>query len=321
MNVPIFAQRDPKYKGYVLDDSPYSFWDFGCALCSVSMVAKYYGKDTDPIKLDSDLSKIGGIDNQGLMHWNKVSELYSDISCDVVNYGNDPANMAQIDEALNNNFPVIVETRFGQDETAMHYVVLTKKNGVYTANDPWWGDSCSFNERYGEPSRWIYLAIFYKGTAGNQTVAVLKDTFEELVRKSTIADSFIALGYDDPAKIKQKLSEVQVEIDGLNREVKTLKEHLTAIAITLQTTDSPSDILGAITRLIGIEDIKNNLEKEISNCKIDIEEFKRDKERLTIQYNDEKEARLASVDALKRLEKEKSMVNTFIDKLNKMYAN
>jgi prefoldin subunit 5 len=272
------------------------------------MTLKFYGKDTEPISLNNDLTNIGGIDSEGLIHWYKVTDLYPDVSCDVVSCGSEPAPLTYIDECLNNNIPVIVETRFGQNESSPHFVTLTKKNGEYWCNDPWFGDNASFNQRYGDPARWIYSVITYKTTAGNNNITIPKDTFEMLVTKATKYDEFVALGYADPAKVKQSLSEYQVELDGLKKEIQTLKGHLTDIAITLQVLNNQPDIMGAIERLKGIEDLKVSLEMEVNNLRGQVEELKRDKERLTGELNSTKTELATLYNALQGLEKEKATI-------------
>ena len=310
MNVPLFNQRDPSYAGVKLDNSSYYLNDYGCAVTSVAMVLKYYGKNTDPVSLNNDLTSNGGMDSQGLIHWMKVTELYPDITCEVINCGAEPAPLNLIDECLNNNIPVIVETRFGKNEEAMHFVVLTKKNGEYWCNDPWFNDNASFNVRYGDPQRWIYSLIIYKAQAGSGTISIPTDKFEELVTKATKYDGFVSLGFDDPNKIKQKMEEIQAEMDGLNSQIRTLTDFQKQLGVTLQTTDQPNEIVGEITRLIGIENLKNSLEKEVNNLKIDIEELKRDKERLNSEISALKVKLQDATIALEGLEKEKTTISS-----------
>jgi len=278
MNVPIFWQRNPKYQVYFLDDSPYTFWDFGCLLCSISSVLKFYGKNTDPISLDADLSKIGGIDKSGLIHWYKVTELYPDLSLDLITCGTDPAPLATIDDALNNNFPVIAETRWGQKEDSMHFVVLTKKNGEYMCMEPFEGKMVSFNQKFGDPSRWIYSIAIYKSKAGSETIEIEKDVFERLVSNSSKFDELNSAGYGDITKIKQIIAELNTDIEGKKKEIETLKNNIKAIAVTLKTTDAPSDILGEITKLITLED---RLYISEQNLKIAQDEWQTIKEDLT----------------------------------------
>jgi hypothetical protein len=141
------------------------------------MVAKYYGKDTDPDRLNEAFKQLTlstneefGYKNKNLYIWGSLNKIYGDISeTKTVPTPNNPVSSTQfasIETEINAGRPVIVEVDFIPETSKadMHFVVLTGKdeNGNYIMADPWFGDLSTL-QRYGKPATTIQRFIFTSG--------------------------------------------------------------------------------------------------------------------------------------------------------------
>ena len=130
--VPAFAQDDPRWGDIRLGPSTDTLGDEGCAITSAAMVAAFYGVKTDPQQLNALLTRTGGLDNEGLIDWNRVSAVAPDrmeLTYDGI------ASYDLIDKSLLAGNPVIVliPLRSG----AYHFVVIMGKEGQdYLIRDP-----------------------------------------------------------------------------------------------------------------------------------------------------------------------------------------
>lgn len=58
----VYSQWDSRWSNLLLGFNtqlPYNFYNFACLICCLAMVAQYYGKDWNPIKINEDLKKMG----------------------------------------------------------------------------------------------------------------------------------------------------------------------------------------------------------------------------------------------------------------------
>jgi len=124
VDFPFFSQRDLAWSGQKLDNSPYYIHDYGCALTSAAMVSKYFGYDTDPGRLNTALTANGGLDQNGILHWEKVEEA-SDGKVDWIGRVDWP-DWNRIDQELGQGYPVITEVPVGSNQ---HFVVIHDKIG------------------------------------------------------------------------------------------------------------------------------------------------------------------------------------------------
>jgi len=104
----------------------------GCLLTSLTMVAKYYGKDYDPPSAASSSAFVRGGRYDGSL-----------ISTPIVSDGrSQPIDWAVIDDELANNHPVIIGVALGVDMGnsygVSHFVVIKSKisSGKYAIHDP-----------------------------------------------------------------------------------------------------------------------------------------------------------------------------------------
>ncbi|CAD7777298.1 Periplasmic copper-binding protein (NosD) [Candidatus Methanoperedenaceae archaeon GB50] len=135
LNVPFFSQRDPAWKDKLLDHSPYSVGEYGCALTSVAMVSKYFGFDTDPDRLNTSLTEVGGLDRYGLLHWEKVGI----VACGRVRWmGWAGASWDRIDQELSDRNPVIANVSYPTTGYPHHFIVFIGKiDDTYYFLDPY----------------------------------------------------------------------------------------------------------------------------------------------------------------------------------------
>jgi hypothetical protein len=132
LDVPFFSQRDPVWCDKKLDHSPYSIGEYGCALTSAAMVSKYFGYDTDPDRLNTSLTEVGGLDASGILHWEKVDEV-SDGKVEWIGWVE--GNWSKIDQELSNKNPVIADVSC---PLGNHFIVFIGKIGTdYYFLDPY----------------------------------------------------------------------------------------------------------------------------------------------------------------------------------------
>jgi hypothetical protein len=132
LDVPFFSQKDPAWTDKKLDHSPYSIGEYGCALTSATMVAKYFGYDTDPDKLNTSLTEVGGLDASGILYWEKV-EGVSDGKAEWIGWAE--GNWSKIDQELGNKNPVIANASCSLGN---HFIVFIGKVGSdYYFLDPY----------------------------------------------------------------------------------------------------------------------------------------------------------------------------------------
>jgi GH25 family lysozyme M1 (1,4-beta-N-acetylmuramidase) len=160
------SQRDPRWANDKMGNSSCTVGRFGCLITSITMALRWFGKDIDVKELNRWLSANGGyVNGTGNLYWGAIPELYSDIYMHTsINCVSIPAPLDKIDALLAQNIPVIVEVDFNPATTPIdqHWVLLIGKQGDdYIVNDPWYGDTGSFKQRYGLPSRYIFWIRAY----------------------------------------------------------------------------------------------------------------------------------------------------------------
>lgn len=169
IDLPVFSQNDPRWKEIKLGTSNLSIGYQGCLLTSMAMLCRYFGKDTDPQRLNRALIDNNGYANGNLYKWyDGVPKIYNDIKCvkivDTSAAAVTAAQFAEIDSELEAKRPVVIEVDFvpgGRPD--MHFVVIVDgKNGEYTIADPWNGTVTNLR-KYGEPEVTISRYVFHTG--------------------------------------------------------------------------------------------------------------------------------------------------------------
>jgi hypothetical protein len=75
LQVPAFAQDDPRWSNVRLGPSTDTLGDEGCAVTSAAMVVAFYKIKTDPQQMNAFLTRTGGFSGDGLIHWSRVGSI------------------------------------------------------------------------------------------------------------------------------------------------------------------------------------------------------------------------------------------------------
>lgn len=128
---------------------------YGCGVTCVAMIRSYAaGYAITPRQMNEQMKASGGFSGD-LLIWSRTPGYVT-----TRDYTWVPADLGFVRWALENGYLVIAETRLSG---TMHFVVLKGYVGdTFWMNDPWFGDSGSFNARYGSPARWIYKVHLYR---------------------------------------------------------------------------------------------------------------------------------------------------------------
>lgn len=161
------SQNDPRWKNVRLGTGTSTIGQEGCLVTCHSMIACYYGFETDPKQMNTWLTANNGYAAGNLYVWNSLNRRYPQL---VISLWADclrtPAPLNLLDRELDEKRPCIVWVDFNPNTAReeMHWVVITGKleGGDYTIVDPWDGWTGSFKKRYGSPSRFIFRIVSYK---------------------------------------------------------------------------------------------------------------------------------------------------------------
>jgi peptidoglycan hydrolase-like protein with peptidoglycan-binding domain len=138
---PHFSQGDSKWGSRELGSSS-SISAKGCAITSVAMVLKYYGRNVNPGTLDRYLDANDGYDKNSVK-WGvsfKCGESEDLPEITFSKFERSKANFASVlDDRIKNNLPTIAQVDYGSDANTKgnHFVVIVgrTKDG-YIMNDP-----------------------------------------------------------------------------------------------------------------------------------------------------------------------------------------
>lgn len=151
-SVQVLNQQDPTWAGAPLGTSPAeTIGSAGCAVTAVTMMLRYYHFNLDPAAFNGWLSANGGYVFDDVLVWDAVTT-YSGGRVGFSAWLG--ADLGAIEAELDAGRPVVAEVRLNGNQ---HFVLLTgySADEGLQMNDPWFGDSGSFNARYGDPSTGI----------------------------------------------------------------------------------------------------------------------------------------------------------------------
>jgi hypothetical protein len=132
LNVPRFAQADPRWAEDLLGPTDSTIGGEGCAVSSAAMVLAYYGVNVDPGALNTFLTDNGGYTPQGWLYWEKAAAFAPGKAKHVYE---DAPSYYLIDNSLLHGNPVIIRIRLSSGIT--HFVVIVGKRGFrYLIQDP-----------------------------------------------------------------------------------------------------------------------------------------------------------------------------------------
>ena len=149
MTIPVMGQQDGTWSGAPLGTSPTdTIASAGCAITSVAMLLRYYGVDTDPGALNSWLTVNGGYAFDDGLIWNAVTSYTGSRVAFSAWTG---ADIGLIQSELEAGRPVVAEVSLGGNQHFVLIVGYSAESG-FQINDPWFGDSVNFSDRYGDPA-------------------------------------------------------------------------------------------------------------------------------------------------------------------------
>jgi hypothetical protein len=132
LNVPRFAQGDPRWAEDLLGPTDSTIGGEGCAVASAAMVLAYYGVSVDPGVLNAFLANNDGYTPQGWLYWEKAAAFAPGKAKHVYE---DAPSYYVIDNNLLRGNPVIIRIRLSSGIT--HFVVIVGKRGLrYLIQDP-----------------------------------------------------------------------------------------------------------------------------------------------------------------------------------------
>lgn len=251
----------------------------------MAMLASYYGKDTDPDRLNQALIAVGGYKNTNLYKWYEgVPKMFPDIVCKQVVSTKDhpvtPAEFAVIDEQLRKGFPVVTEVDFipNTAKADMHFVVIIGKEGDnYKVADPWYGDLADLT-RYGKPAITIQRFVIHEGPVqlAENTALKLQEAFEHT--KRSLADTVRLWNDDVEAKKRAEKArdEWKTAYEGERSARKGWEEWFTSVWAILNPVGkekNPQNALGEITELLQREDQLTQKTKDTEKAEDKYEEL------------------------------------------------
>lgn len=204
------SQRDDRWKAKKLGNSLLTLGTSGCLVTCLTMVARYYGKDIYPDKLNEELLRVTGFaldkatGKLDLYIWGSINKIYGDISEPKRVETPKPVNSAQwaeIEKELEAGRPVIAKVDFIPSTASvdMHFVIIVGKdeNGNWLIIDPWFGDVSTL-QRYGKPEVTIQMYIFTSGNIPTQPTT--QPTEDQSLAISVLTKGWKDLPEDDVLK-------------------------------------------------------------------------------------------------------------------------
>lgn len=295
LEVPVFSQRDPKWAKKKLGNSNLEFGLYGCAVTAMAMLCCYYGKDTDPGKLNDDLKEKDGF-IEGNIIWSAVHKVYPDIKfTSWKDYPLEPAPVNAISDRIKWGHPVVcwVDINPNQPGNQMHWVLLIGIEGDdFWLNDPWYGDQVLFSKRYGVPKIGILGHRFFSGPVPEDLGEEKKYSEAEMsqMRKERDDNWNLAMQY------KREKEGLEVRVKDLEKRIGDLEakigDYINSLADQLKCEADESAIKEKIEVLLAIEDQKIAVEGKLTEAQKQLDSLNKElqitKENLsksTKQYN------------------------------------
>jgi hypothetical protein len=167
MSIAVIPQQHPAWGGMRLGTHPTdTIASSGCAITAVTMLLRYYGIDTNPGSVNAWLTPNGGYVWWDQLVWDAVTR-YS--GGRVAFSGWLGADLTTIKGQLDAAQPVVAEVSLYGNQ---HFVLITgyTADGGLQINDPWFGDSVRFSDRYGDPASGIVSIRTFRPIDSRATV-------------------------------------------------------------------------------------------------------------------------------------------------------
>jgi hypothetical protein len=130
--VPIYLQKDSRWKDDKIGGSLETLGSVGCFVCCVSMALAHYGIDLNPKQLNELLKENEGYTSQGWVKWTSVAKITNH---QVNFYVPHSPRFSLIDAALKASEPVLAKIKlYG---LISHWILIVGKEGSdYLVKDP-----------------------------------------------------------------------------------------------------------------------------------------------------------------------------------------
>jgi hypothetical protein len=157
LEVQPFSQRDPRWQNILLGFGTGTIGDYGCVLTSVTMMCKYFGKETTPAVLNESMKAVQGFSGttKNLFNWSYVTKFYPDIIYKGnLNFETTPANIDLIKNQIDKRFPTVIKVEADEVGTPKgdHFLIVVgyDDNSKLWVIDPWDVNPHAFrlSERY-----------------------------------------------------------------------------------------------------------------------------------------------------------------------------
>jgi hypothetical protein len=285
-----FSQADPKWASIKLGTSTINtIKNYGCLLSCVASVCTYYGKDTDPLRLNADLVRVKGYYNGSFLVYGAVTDIYPDITMDWDNFidcSAVDAPLDKIDNILASKRPVIVKVDYDYHTSKLddHWITIIGKteDGSYICCDSLDGTEIFFQARYGDPKRYIFKIVVYNGPVSdppnledkisdletkikslNETVASL--SLENNSLRNSVADKERQIGdlEEERDNARSERDTISWENDKLNVQVQELTKQIGAFKEVIIDKDIE---IGALTSDLG--SVQMDSIRDVSSTKL-----------------------------------------------------
>jgi hypothetical protein len=265
INIAHYAQRDPNWGNLELGTSGLLVKDEGCTtVCSAACLS------VDPINFVSKMNANSGYTAGGLLRWIVCAGLF-DGNWTNADWGVSPADLNWINNLVVKGYPVILETRmpgnYDDKERSLtdHMHFLNCLDTDLTVYDPWFDDVIKFQDRYGDPSRWIYSADCFQKIPGSTDYMGHPQEYWLQVEKDR-SDLMQQVG-----TLTTQVHEFSSQLDAEKAKSQSLSDQfnnfLNAVATLLNVPAKPEEVTKAITEIMSINDSVDKLNQQITVLK------------------------------------------------------
>lgn len=226
MKLPIqpLSQRDERWKLKRLGTSTTTIGNYGCLLTCWSMMAIYFGhEDMLPDVLNELFKTKGAYDQGNLLNFYKAGDVFDDVTADeFYNCYDLPCDLSKIYSYLDAKKPVIALVDFEPTPGIQTHFVLIhgyndEKKEDLLCIDPWTGEELWFNQKYGDPARYIFGLRLYSGKP--KEVINVEDKLSDSQDKLATCNKALA-------EKSQEVAKLIADLENQERDNKDLADQL-----------------------------------------------------------------------------------------------
>ncbi len=254
----------------------------GCLLTSFAMIARYYGKATDPVDLNRAFKAANLYLELDDLADDDLTKIFPDVVFqESLLYPNEPptpADLTKLKELLDDpTLSVILEIDMGGGNT--HFAPCVGVNGVVTIANPWDKTVEDFSANYGDPVKNILKYIVYKGTPASVDQQLLDQLRQqrdanwnlhlEDIAQTQMVKNQLSGTQTQLNETKQKYDESEKEVIAINGALETLtktnKDYASEAYTAEQAENSLRDLLHMLANQVGISNV-NLKDKDLADA-------------------------------------------------------